>query len=224
MDIPNWNILEERLSEALGLERVIRWQKYVKRGEARRENSLQHTYAASLLAIAVLENERRYSDFDPYLVLKGVIVHDIGEIQTGDTVYMDKSDGVDQQEYCFFREFMSEFPDSVRGGLEEAYNLQHAGKQWFSKMADRLGQEATLEFKLFDAIERLGYVIFAYREYRNGNEKIFVQTLRNQHPHLVRLAMELPGFGKEFYSQMIQDSVEAFLKGYEGRYTEQKGE
>jgi len=225
LDIKPWNDLEEMLLDSTRLEGVLRWEKYVKRGEAREENSLQHSYKASLLAVIVLENEAQHAtDFNPYFVLKATLVHDIGEIETGDTVYIDKTEEKGEREYAFFRRFISRLPEHIQEAMDNAYNLQNAGKEGFSAIADRLREEYPIEVKLFEAIERLGYIIFAYREFRAGKEKIFIQTLRNQYEHLIRLADDLPGFGSVFYNQEIQRLVEEFLERYDGKYIEQKGE
>jgi len=226
LDIPILNSLEKILQESLRMEDSIRWKKYVKRREAREENSLQHSYKASLLATIVIENEKKYSkeDFDSYLVLKATVLHDIGEIEEKDTVYIDKTDEGDRREHSFFQRFTSALPKHIKEKMDIAYDLQNSRKPGFSKVSDRIRNVYPLEVNLFDAIERLGYVLFAYREFREGSPKIFVQTLRNQHSHLVRLAEELPGFERSFYPKFTQDKVEQFLKKYKGQWIEQKGE
>ena len=88
LDIPVLNSLEEILQNSLAMENSLRWEKYHRRGEAQEENSLQHSYKASLLAAIVIANERKYSrkDFNGELVLAATIVHDIGEIEKGDAI------------------------------------------------------------------------------------------------------------------------------------------
>ncbi len=226
-NIPLLNSLEEILLESTRMEDVLRWEKYVKADEARAENSLQHSYKASLLATRVLDNEKKHSNeaFDSYIVLKAIILHDLGEIETGDTVYIDKTGEGDKREYEFFKKLISSLPDDIKADLYLAYNIQNAEKNNISDITTKLKEEYPVEIKLFEAIERLGYLVFAYREFRReGKPKILVQTLRNQHNHLVRLANELPGFGSTFYTSETQDSVESFLKEYKGQFIENKGE
>ena len=201
------------------MQEVIRWEKYVKKGEARKENSLQHTYKASLLGCIILDNELSYiPDIDAYLILKATVIHDLGEIATGDTVYIDKTEEKDKEERDFFQRLFSTLPKSIKQDLDLAYCLQHA--------TDELKAKYYKEINLFEAIERFGYVVFAYREFKENpkGKKIFVQTMRNQHEHLIRLAHELPGFGAVFYTPEVQQDVEEFLKQYEGQFIEQKGE
>lgn len=227
LNISILNSLEEMLLESTRLQDVIRWKKYVNSEEAMKENSLQHSYKAALLALKVLENEKKYSEkpFDAYLVLKAIILHDLGEIEAGDTVYIDKNEEGEKHEYNFFRQLTSSLPEHIKKELHVAYHLQYSNKPGFSDTSDKLNEEYPMEAKLFEAIERIGYVIFAYREYvRRNKEKIFVQVLRNQHTHLVNLAKELPGFGKIFYTEEMQHNIDEFLKGYDGKYIEQKGE
>ena len=109
LKIPVLNSLEEILQTSLDMEKSIRWKKYFKRGEARQENTLQHSYKASLLACIVLENEEEYCrnhglpvTFDKGLVLESVILHDLGEIEEGDTVYIDKTADGDRKEQNYF--------------------------------------------------------------------------------------------------------------------------
>ena len=188
---------------------------------------MQHSYKAALLACLVLDSEMEFLPcINPYLVLKAVVVHDLGEIATGDTVYRDKTEEGDRKEHSFFEELISTLSEKQKERLNDAYHLQHAQKEGFSDIADELRRFYHKEAELFEAIERLGYVIFAYREFKENprGKKIFVQTLRNQHERLKELAMGLPGFRNVFYTPEIQESVEKFLKGYEGQFIEQKGE
>ena len=192
-----------------------------------KENSLQHSYKAALLALKVLENEKKYSErpFDSYLVLKAIILHDLGEIEAGDTVYIDKNKEGEKREYDFFKKLISSLPEHITEALDTAYHLQYSNRPGFSEASDKLREDFSMEAKLFEAIERIGYVIFAYREYAKRNkEKIFVQVLRNQHSHLVSLSKQLRGFGEVFYTNEMQRDIENFLKEHDGKYTEQKGE
>jgi len=226
LDISLLKTLEEFLLESTKLEEAMRWEKYVKAGEAMKENSLQHTYKGGLLGIMIMENEMKHSDkpFDAYLILKALLLHDIGEIETGDVVYIDKSRGVEEKERDFFVQFVSCLPEDIRKPMKTAYDLQKINKGLMNAPQE-LAEKYKLEAALFEATERLGYVIFAYREYaRRNKEKILVQVLRNQHHHLMRLAGELPGFGKVFYTGEMQSQIEGFLKGYDGQYIEEKGE
>ena len=227
LHIPILDSLEQILLTSTEMDKSIRWEKYMEKGEAREENSLQHSYKASLLAIMVLDNEREYSSepFDPYVVLRAVILHDLGEIAEGDTVYIDKTEEGEKSEYDFFRNLIIKLPEYLRQQLVEAYDLQNARKQGFSDIADKLRKTHLIEAKLFDVIERLGYVIFAYREYRReGRTKILVQVLRHQQPSLKKLAQEFPGFRKTFYTTETEKAFDDFLEKYKGQFIEQKGE
>jgi 5'-deoxynucleotidase YfbR-like HD superfamily hydrolase len=222
LNIQKLNSLENILNTSLDMEKVIRWGKYHDAGKARKENTLQHSYTASLLATAILENEKTYStDFDPYLVLKATLLHDLGEIKEGDTLYDYKNHGGDLREYGFFKQMMETLPKMTRQEMERAYVLQHLGKKGFERETKRLGKKYKAEKMLFDAIERYGYLLFAYGEYkRSGREEIFVHVLRNQIDKLAELSDRLQGFGKIFYTADMHQQFKEFLKGYEGRYTQ----
>lgn len=205
------------------MEDSIRWGKYYKRGEAQKENSLQHSYKATLLASIVIDNERKYStrDFDAYLVLKATAFHDIGEIPHGDVVHVDKTIEGDKKEYDYFRELMSQLPNYEE--LDLAYNLQNIKKPEFEM--EFLKKHCSYEILLFEAIESLGYITFAYRQYRKDKqEKIFVQVLRNHKDIMNNLADQLPGVRKTFYTKEMHENVNQFLEKYDGQFLEQKGE
>lgn len=219
MKIKIFDNLDKFLSKSLEIEKIIRWEKYFKTGKSKKENSLQHSYVASLLALIVLDNEMNNSEIPPnsYLVLKSIILHDLGEIEEGDTVYIDKNEEGDKREYEFFKNLVDNLPENNKESFILAYNLQNTNKNFLKFDKNKYNKE----IKLFEAIERLGYLLFGYNEYTKYNrEEIFVQILRHQHKHLVRLSKELPRFGKTFYNGDIRESIEKFLEKYEGKYIE----
>ncbi len=229
LDIPTFNSLEKLLIRSTEMEKVGRWDKYVENEEAKPENTLQHTYKAALLSILIIDNEKRYilenggSNFDDYLVLKAILLHDLGEIDAGDTLYIDKNLKADLEEITGFEKLISDLSKDSKKDLFLAYTLQYIGKAGHERVTPELEEKYHYEIRLFDAIERLGYVIFAYRQFRrDGNEKILVQTLRNQHHILARLSEELPGFGNRFYTPEIRQSLEEFIGQYDGKFIEQK--
>ena len=184
---------------------------------------MQHSFKDSLLATVIIENEKRHSkdEFDAYLILKAVLIHDLGEIGKGDILYRDKNMESDKQEHSIFKDLIAALPEDTQNELDVAFNLQHARSTGFSQITDELKKRYPIEIKLFDAIERLGYVLFAYGEYNAGKGiEILIQVLRNQHSYLIRLANDLPGFGKVFYNKDIQKSIQDFLKKYEGQFIE----
>lgn len=205
-----------------GMERIQRWTKYVAQG-ARPENDLQHTFSATLLAVIMIETLRQETDhvpvFDAYSVLAGVVLHDLGETVVGDTHYIDKSDDIDQREIDAFTAMTECFGGRLRTTLIELFTSQFATRQ--SDTAALCSAEALV----FDAIERYGYLLYAYREYhQNGQLPLLVQVLRNQQARLSELAVLLPTFGVAFYTPKLDAAVTRFLKTHRGRFPETPAE
>ena len=224
LDIPQLNSLEEILDKSVEMEKVTRWGKYFERGGCRKENTLQHSYKTSLLATIILENEKKYqTDFDPYIVLKATVLHDLGEIEEGDTEYVFKTIQGDRREREFFGKLIKPLGQEIGEGLQKAYDIQTIGKKGFEEITGNMGEKYKKEALLFETIERYGYIIFAYRQYRrDGKEEILVQTLRNQHKKLKLLSERLPGFKEMFYTQRMHESIISFIKSYDGRYIEER--
>lgn len=224
LNFPILNSLEEILETSIKMDKVVRWGKYHDNGECRKETTFQHSYKASLLATIILDNELNYSsDFNPYIVLKATVIHDLGEIKEGDTVYIDKTLEGDHREYSFFQSLISALPLDVQKRLDEAYNLQNTGKRGFGDVVKEVEKKYSKEAKLFEAIEMYGYLIFAYREHvKDDKEEILVNVLRNQHERLNLVSNHLQGFRTTFYTHEMHDSIVDFLKKYEGKYIEKK--
>src|SRR3989344_4109748 len=107
------------------LRKVIRWGKYVKRG-ARRQDTLQHSYSFALLALCLFPRLRTHVSFDEHLVLKAILLHDIGEGEVkADTLYIDKNHDGDIAECTAF---LDQFGDSFGREGRDAFLLQFAPK------------------------------------------------------------------------------------------------
>jgi hypothetical protein len=172
-------------------------------------------------------------ELDRGLLMTALAVHDLGEGETGkDTLYIDKSIEGDLEEYqAFLRRYKLSKKGPMFNYLHRAFLLQFAlaNPQNFPLSARALmsGIAITnrLEAMVFDVVERWDYVLYAVEQYyERGNEKILVQTLRHQIPHLNRLSNELPGFGEKIWTKEISIWATELLKDCDGKYEEQKGE
>lgn len=217
-----------------GMESVPRWEKYVAMG-ATPENDLQHTFTASQLAVYVIESLSCDNDMDRYLVLKSVLLHDLGEVTTRDTHYIDKDGSQDLAEIAAFVEQISIFPYDIRQNYLKGFLLQFVSERAridrtslghlpeVQRVLDELLVTHYVEGLMFEAIERYGYILYAYREYIQRNDiAILLQVLRHQHPALCALAEELPGFADRFYPETLMRGVDDFLVRYQGEYAENK--
>jgi hypothetical protein len=213
----------------VNLEKVFRWKKYL--NNSRPQNSLQHSHAITLLGSMVLVQLRPsfYSPLDEALVLTALSVHDVGEGQLGfDTLYIDKNDLVDVDEYLAFKHLYQNLPLIVYHELEKAFLLQFALKnsdKFPLKAQEKmkiLRREKRFEALAFEAIERLDYVFYAFDQFsENDNKEILVQTLRHQLSHLEYLGEKLPGFCN-IWSWAESDWTRDFLEKNKGLWIEEK--
>lgn len=157
------------------IEEVRRWGHY--RRLAERETVLQHAVKGAVLAqvMIAIERARGKADFDAYRILAAAIVHDFGEGAAGDIRYEVKLDPriravIEEHERNAFAKFGAQLPSEAHKPLEEAYSPQD----------DR----ATFEGRFFNALERLGYMLWAVREYLSGKQ-IYREVFQNQHRHLL---------------------------------------
>jgi len=217
------------------LRGVHRWTKYYEGdGGARAQDSLQHSFSITFLAAVLLDKLRTYVDLDAELLMTAVLVHDCGEAEMGnatDTHYIDKTQSGDVAELHAFLERFTRLPDVLFTKWFQAFLLQFALKpngefpESARKIMVWLADNRKMEALAFEAVERWDYVLYALEQYvERGNVKILVQTLRHQSPHLDRLARELPGFGREVWTDEVRKWCQAFLREHRGEWIEKKGE
>jgi len=215
------------------LPTIVRWDKYL-RGpgikKPRTQDSLQHSYAATLLAVMMHEKLRNHCDLDIELLLLAVLVHDTGEAEKGsDTLYIDKTPQDDVLEYEGFLERFKTLEPKIFKVFQRAFLLQFADKPavWAllpddeQMIASWLRTHKPLEILAFDALERWDYIMYPLEHFKNtGDPVILLQVLRHQMSHMGRLVDELPGFGDEIWTHEVHAWAERFVAQYEGRYTE----
>lgn len=226
--------LHALVASQVGWDEVVRWKKYVNKGEGVREqNSLQHSLSITILGWTVMAQLRSYNPFiERGLVMAGLAIHDVPEfILRRDVLHIDKTVEKDLQEYLAFRQCYEPLGSTMFDPLHRAYLLQFARKnpEIFPAdgrriMADIRGH-SLVEALMFEAVEQWDYVLYALEQYRErGNEKILVQTLRNQIASIGELKKLLPGFREEIWTDDFSLWVNEFLKAHEGQWIEQKGE
>ncbi len=208
------------------LRKVIRWGKYVKRG-SRRQDTLQHSYSFALFALCLFPRLRMHVSFDEHLVLKAILLHDIGEGEVkGDTLYVDKNHEGDIAECAAF---LNRFGDSFGREGREAFLLQFAPKAarmaHYEEELKILFERRSIESLVFEAVERFDYLLYALEQWVERRQvKILVQVLRNQAQHFNRLSLELPGFRKELWTLELEEWSHDLLNSHQGKWIEQKGE
>lgn len=188
---------------AAGLLNVERWTHYPERGH--RDNGLQHAFQTAFLAKVMLELERAHGDakdLDGERIVSAGFLHDIGEWLLGDVRYEVKQDArvrdaLRQIELELFeREILKPLPEPVRQALAYASGLQ-----------DDRGSRSG---RFFNAVERVGYIIFALREYRRGHGH-FVDVFARQHGPLLRLEQEFASVRMiyDHFRAEVEEALEA---------------
>ncbi len=220
-------------SGQIALPQVQRWSKYVHDTETngtRSQDALQHSYSLVTLGIIFLRLMRPYLEgLDAELVLTALHVHDHGEGELGvDTCYIDKTEEGDLNEYLAFLKRYSRLSDAgTFDHFHRAFLLQFARKNPksfppFARAAMKnLRQNYPQEMLAFEALERWDCLLFPLEQFaERGNAKVLVQVLRNQLPHLDRLAQELKGFGIVIWTPAIRAACVDFLDAHEGEWIE----
>lgn len=186
------------------VRKVHRWEHYE---HTNRQNVLEHTLETVLLTQVVIALEKQYgkSKFDTYRLLSSAADHDLGEGLMGDVAFTVKNDPrvkeqLRQIEREKFREMLA-IPDlgtavvTVAASLEYAFELQD--------------DQESFEGRLFNAIEKLGYIIFALRELKVGN-KHFIEVIEIQYDDIMTYCNEFISIKMLF--EPIKDTVEFYIK------------
>lgn len=164
------------------LRKVGRWEHY-EEDTKQREDDLEHAFKGAMLAQVMIALERaarasewsgQRRDFDAYRILAAAVVHDIGEGAVGDVRYEIKQDSriravLKEHERNGFLRYIASFPREAQKEITRAYDLQD----------DR----ESLEGRFFNALERLGYMFWAVREFLDGS-RVYIEVFQNQHEQL----------------------------------------
>lgn len=226
--------------EAERQNEIGRWSRYRKEGNVRPQTVAQHiasAIAGTQLTLKPLLPPQEIQ-FDGELLSDAVGIHDIGEVHhlddgnSEDVLYENKSANKDLREYKKFLSIYDRFriPDHYAGGpvfeyVHRAYLLQHAqenppifpedAREVMFDLWKRKETRATV--LLFELVERLGYVQYAYEQYRyHDNERILVQTCNVQGPRLDDLIHSFSLYGS--YWDSARNALFEFTKEVGPKY------
>jgi 5'-deoxynucleotidase YfbR-like HD superfamily hydrolase len=142
--------------------------------------------------VIALQIQRGNLKLDAYRLLASAVNHDLGEGITGDVAYDVKNDPrVKDQLEAIEREKFRKLFDQLSLG-QDVVTVAQSFDYSFTLQDER----NTIEGRLFNAIEKLGYVIFALRELEYSNREDFVDPLNRSHEGLLE-------YSKEFISIRI---------------------
>ena len=219
-----------------GLDAMQRWGKYNKVGMFRKQSSFEHTLDTVFLTLLVIEKiGPHYPHLDKYALLACATLHELGEIKLkatdiGDVLYDDKQDNNDnvlKELDVFFRFFNKTLnDDELTGKSLPLYLLQYNHDK---EKTDELSKDQRLfeddqfilqryglEAKVFEAIERLGYIYDLTRQYDQTPKESFsllLKVLKNQYLRLSIYSKEIKGFDY-FYSKQTHEIIVKLLKKY----------
>lgn len=225
--LPQVHFLNSWQTLQIGYEKIVRWKDYLKENpNLRRQTNLEHIVSVSFLFDYFLNFGSLAQFFDRELVRLAIQVHEIGEIDHGDTLYHNKKkDGhiAELKSFLSFLDSMPELGTVNRKRFIESFLLQFATdssidfilfgldtniQDIFEDLKDSRGFEA----KVFNALERYDYFLYAFESFQVCKDVVILtHVLRNQKHHLDRYVDEISQFNK-FWTPEIQDFSVEFLK------------
>ncbi len=189
---------------AAGLKSVERWRRYPNRKH--RDDDLQHAFQTAFLAMAMLEFERAAGSaegLDGERIIAAGFTHDLGEWVTGDVIYDVKNDPrvkahlQDIEDEIFERDVLGRLPTPVADAVRRNASLA----------LDRESRSG----RFFNAVEHVGYMLFAIREWRGGDRDLGRQVLTGHLAKCEQYREEFAGF-RAFYDP-IRDEVRSAVGG-----------
>ena len=165
------------------LRRVKRWSHYEELRNNERETVETHSLVTLWLGAAMLAIERKEGrhTLDVFRLLLAFAIHDLAEGKTGDVTYDVKNDPrirkiLELIELEFVEGIFSSFPEVIREVFRDAYAVEGE-------------KDTTIDGRFFNAVERIGYMVFAVPQVKKGRRS-FVKVFKNQHEPLLALSEE----------------------------------
>ncbi|MEZ4102984.1 MAG: hypothetical protein R3B55_00170 [Candidatus Paceibacterota bacterium] len=218
--LPFWNIFQE------GYRNVPRWKGYCDvnpnlplQTNLEHQNSLNMVFASALPFLGEPELNRS-------LLIQASLLHELGEVDNGDTLYHLKTEEKHLRELLSFDRIITKHfsffePWSVKS-CRRAYILQHvvnegltfSGHSWAEDMLRNTRKVYLAEGQVFDALERLDYVLYALKAYQKcGDVVILKHVYCNQVKRLDGYAKTIKGFNK-FWTKEVSAAAKQFMRRY----------
>lgn len=112
--------------------------------EGRHESVAEHSWRISLMAM-LLTHEEEFQELDMDKVIRMCLIHDLGEIFTGDVPAFEKTKNDSDTEDALYMQWVKTFPEEIRTEFEEL-------------LAEMNAME-TREAKLYKALDKLEALI-----------------------------------------------------------------
>jgi len=216
------------------LKNTFRWDVFPDVKLCRWQSSYEHTIEITWITIRVMFHLRKfYPNLDLFALLLGAFLHDYGEIifdssSPGDVNFHDKKDNNNHQigELQVFSKLVGASgreSNELFADLLPFYLLQYSADQNqindlivkldYQDGHDLIFRHKEFEAKIFDAIENLGYLVFAYQEYLTDKDyslSFFLEILKDDSPILFKYSQEIKGF-ELFYSALDHENILNFI-------------
>jgi 5'-deoxynucleotidase YfbR-like HD superfamily hydrolase len=166
------------------LRRVHRWAHFrsIPRAELETVEThlLNHVWLAAIML--ALEQAAGRNKIDGMTVLTALSVHDIGEGAIGDVRFAVKQDP----------RVRAPLKEMERDAAADLFrNLPPPAREFLSRAFQVEGQEETIEGRFFDAVERIGYMLYAVMQVRLDRMEL-VEVFHLQHRALFERGIEFP--------------------------------
>ncbi len=236
--LPQVPFLDFWSSLQVGYSQIVRWKGYVEANPMlRAQTNSEHVASVLLLFEYFLNfeclNHRLVQDVDGHnnqrrqdeIIKMAINLHEIGEIKNDDTLYHDKSNDKHIAEIKSFILFFDSMPELGvnRRLLIKAFLLQFTTSDSidFSVLGSEIQNtfesvksELSFEGKIFNALERFDYFLYAFESYQNHKDVVILKhVLVNQKHHLDQYVKEIEGLEK-LWTPEIQTFACDFLEDY----------
>lgn len=112
--------------------------------EGRHESVAEHSWRISLMAM-LLSHENEFRELDMNKVIRMCLIHDLGEIFTGDVPAFEKTKNDEEKEDAVYAKWVQSFPTEVQAEFEDLLTEMNALE--------------TKEAKLYKALDKMEAVI-----------------------------------------------------------------
>ncbi len=162
-------------------------------GGSRRENSAEHSWHLMLMAMTLQSYAAEPVDLGR--VLQMLALHDLGEIEQGDTIFFDQTAAITASERIGFQKLCAALPK--------------AQQEHFLALWDEFAAQQTPEAKFAAALDRLVPVFHNYYN-RGGSWLEFNISLRQVLERVRPAARAVPAIG-DYVEELLRDAA---AKGY----------
>lgn len=167
------------LGEVSKLQYLYKLKREIRYGQSRPLNDLsesvaEHLYGMNLLALYFLPLEDPEGRMDKLLINQMILLHDMDEIETGDTIGYKKTPSMYENEKFIMQQVIKKSPKHLHGKMLETTTTYHAQK--------------TAEAKFVKALDRFEPLIQMYSDFGREVTRLFKtkeeESARIKEPYL----------------------------------------